>query len=503
LDDWLSRNIASNSNNKNKSDKNRNIASFGQVIREPKQKTQERSWTLNRKYFVALIVVVAFPFAVLAQTTVNLDYGTLATGPNTIVFTSDANFIKLNVAAGTSSIDSVAELDDAGAIGYLAGSSWLIGMTSDAGTGPGDVFVFDAQTATLDPATVNFNDVRDLAIIDQGGQFDAIVPDRANDTVHLITDVLGAPVTSEITPSSIAGNVGIQGLVALSDSLYFIYDELPGGGFGSDELIVVEGNTADAKTTRLSWNDIGSAGAGLDTDELSVDFHNGLAIRQPDPSTITMYLSNFGASSPAQIIEVTWIDSGNGFDFSAPVSSVLFFEVDLLEAIVDNNPTALVPEGLANSRGVAILPGETQGDDQLVIWVDDSANNNSYVLIYEFSGPAFTLFGGNVLETVLETTVITDWLPERCLLLQNYPNPFNPSTEIVYSLPRDTHVELKIVDALGRFVTRLADGFQHSGEHTQTWNGTDQEGQGMPSGVYLCQLKTENQTRTHKLLLIR
>jgi len=458
---------------------------------------------MNRKYFLVLIIVVAFPLAVLAQTPVNLSYGTLATGPNTIVFTSSANFIQLNVAAETSSIDSVAELEFAGAIAYLAGTNWLIGMTSDAATGPGDVFVFDAQTAMVDPATDNFNDVRDLAVIDQGDRLDVIVPDRANDTVHLITDVLGTPVTSEITPGSIAGEVGIQGLVALSDSLYFLYDELPEGGFGNDELIVVEGNTADANTTRLSWNDIGSAGAGLITDELSVDFHNGLAVRQPDPSTITMYLSNFGAFSPCQIIEVKWIDSGNGFDFSAPVSSVLFFEEDLLEAIVDNNPTALVPEGLANSRGVAILPGETPGDDQLVIWIDDSENNNTYILIYEFSSATFTLFGGDVLERVLETTVTTDWLPERHLLLQNYPNPFNPSTEIVYSLPRNTHGELKIVDARGRFVTRLAEGFQLAGEHTQSWNGTDQEGQDMPSGVYLCQLKTENQIRTHKLLLIR
>jgi hypothetical protein len=458
---------------------------------------------MNRKYFLALMVVVAFPFSVLAQTPVDLDYGTFATGPNTIVFTNNANFIKLNVAAGTSSIASAAELNGAGAIGYLAGTKWLIGMTSDAGTGPGDVFVFDAQTATVGPAKANMNDVRDLAVIDQGGRFDAIVPDRANDTVHLITDVLGTPVTSEITPGSIAGNVGIQGLVALSDSLYFIYDELPQGGFGDDELIMVEGNTADANTTRLSWNDIGSAGAGLGTDELSVDFHNGLAVRQPDPSTIKLYLSNFGTFSESQIIEVTWIDSGNGFDFSAPVSSVLFSQDDLFNAIVDNNPTALVPEGSPNSRGVAILPGATPGDDQLVIWVDDSANNNTYILIYEISSGTFALFGGDVLETALETTGITDWLPERYLLLQNYPNPFNPSTEIVYSLPRDTHVELKIVDALGRFVARPAEGFQRTGKHTQTWNGTDQEGQDMPSGVYLCQLKTENQIRTHKLLLIR
>jgi hypothetical protein len=297
--------------------------------------------------------------------------------------------------------------------------------------------------------------------------------------------------------------VGIQGLVALSDSLYFIYDEMPEGGFGEDELIVVEGKTADAKTTRLSWNDIGSAGADLDTDELSVDFHNGLAVRQPDPSTITMYLSNFGDFSFSQIVEVTWIDSGSGFDFSAPVSSVLFTQDDLLAAIVNGNPAVPGPEGLPNSRAVAVLPGETPGEDQIVIWVDDPANNDTYILIYQISSGTFELFGGDVLEKVLENTGITDRLPESGRLLQNYPNPFNPSTEIVYSLTRDTHVELKIIDPLGRFVARLAEGFERAGDHARTWNGTDQEGREMPSGVYLCQLKTENQIRTHKLLLTR
>jgi len=455
------------------------------------------------KNFLVFILVVAFSCAALAQSPVSLDYGTLATGPNTIVFMNDAQFIQLNVADGTSSVDSVADLERAGAIGYLAGTEWLVGMTNDTETNPGDVFVFDAQTAMMDTAEVNLNDVRDLAVIQQEDRLDAIVPDRVNDTVHLITDVLGTPATSEITPGSIAGNMGIQGLVALSDSLYFLYDEMPEGGFGSDELIVVEGKTADAKTTRLSWNDIGSSGAGMGTDELSVDFHNGLAVRQPDSSTITMYLSNFGAFSEIQIIEVKWVDSGDGFDFGAPVSSVLFFEDGLLEGLAYNNPDVILPEGLSNSRAVAILPGETPADDQLVIWVDDSESDNSYILMYEFSSATFSLFGGNVLETVLETTGVTDQVPERHLLLQNYPNPFNPSTEIVYSLPRDTHVELEIFDALGRFVTRLDDGFQRSGEHTHTWNGTNQEGLDMPSGVYLCQLMTEHHTQTLKLLLVR
>ncbi|MDZ7371724.1 MAG: T9SS type A sorting domain-containing protein [candidate division KSB1 bacterium] len=457
---------------------------------------------MNRGYLTIFIAAAVFSFKLTAQTPVDIYYGTLATGPNSIAFIDDMKFVKLDVMTEISTIISASEFGGSGAIGYLTGSEWLIGKTSDAKSNPGSIFILNDRTGAISPPKGNFNDVRDLAVIDKGNRLDAIVIDRAKDKVHLVTDVLGAAVSNEITPSSIAGKVGIQGLAVLSDSLYFLYDEAPGGGFGNDELIVVQGKSVDAKTTRLSWNQIGAAGAGLKPDELSVDFHNGLAVRQPDLSTIVVYLSNFGTFSDAQIIEVRWVDSGNGFDFSEPLSSVLFYENDLFAGIVDYNPTALVPEGKANSRGVAILPGETPADDQLLIWIDDRANN-TYMLMYKLADGTFSLFGGDALERALKPSRVTADVPESHLLLHNYPNPFNPSTEIVYSLPHNTHVELNILDALGRFVTRLVEGFQPAGEYTQTWNGKNNEGQDMPSGVYLCQLKTENQIRTHKMLLMR
>ncbi len=372
---------------------------------------------MKGKFLVTLVAVAVLPVAALAQTAVGPEYGSLATAPDTIVFTNNAtagDFYVLDVAANSGAIVAGGEaLEDTGAIGYLGGANWLIGKTSDAASGAGDVLVFDAGSATVGSPLANINDIRDLAVLHQGSQFDAIIIDRANDTVHRMTDVLGTPSVSDITPDSITGNVGIQGLATLSDSLYFLYDELPEGGFGSDELIVVEGNTTAAKTTRLSWNDIGSAGAGLSSDELSVDFHNGLAVRQPDPSTITMYLSNFGPFSDNQVIEVTWTDSGSGFDFSAPTSSVLFTEIDLFNAIDQNIGSGVPPADRVNSRGVAILPGETAADDRLVIWVDDSSNNNTYMLIYDIAAESFSLFGSNALEELSYATDVSEWQIHR------------------------------------------------------------------------------------------
>lgn len=371
---------------------------------------------MKQKYFLALALVALMPMAAVAQLSVGPEFGSLATGPGTIVFTNNAtegDVVVLDVENDSGVILTGAALNSTGAIGHITESQWLFGMTSAAETGAGDLYIFDSEATTLSSAIANINDVRDFAVLDQGGQFDAIVADRQNDTVQLLTDILGSPATTDITPSSIAGNVGIQGLVALSDELYFLYDELPEDGFGSDELIVVEGTSTDAATTRISWNEIGSAGADLNTDELSVDFHNGLAVHQPDDATIVMYLSNFGTFSESQVIEVTWTDTGDGFDFSSPTTSVLITEPNLFNAIADNNGSAEDPVGLINSRGVSLLPGETAADDRLVIWADDSEDQDTYMVIYDIADESFSLFGGDALESVLEGTKVSDWKLSR------------------------------------------------------------------------------------------
>lgn len=368
---------------------------------------------MNRNTILLLAAALLMPFTASAQVPVAPAYGSLSASPESIVFVDQNGLIVLNVDNDGRAIVELPGLQGTGAIGYLGGSQWLFGKVSAAEEGAGDVFVFDAATGTIGAPITNLNDVRDMAIVSQGDRLDAIVADRANDTVSLITDVLGSADTTDITPSSIAGNVGIQGLVALSDSLYFLYDELPDDGFGSDELIVVDGGGTDAATTRLSWNAIGDAGAGLATDELSVDFHNGLAVRQPDASTIVMYLSNFGAFSNSQVIEVTWTDSGNGFDFSSPTTRVLLTETNLFDAIADNNGDAADVAALANSRGVLVIPGETVADDRLAIWVDDTDNGNTYMVLYDLAADSFSLFGGDALENVLLETNVTNWETHR------------------------------------------------------------------------------------------
>ncbi len=88
-------------------------------------------------------------------------------------------------------------------------------------------------------------------------------------------------------------------------------------------------------------------------------------------------------------------------------------------------------------------------------------------------------------------------------LAQNYPNPFNPSTAIQFNLPAAENVELAVFNTLGEKVTVLVNGHQQAGPHQVTWNGTNQYGAPVASGVYFYRLRTEHSTLQKKMLYLK
>ncbi len=95
-------------------------------------------------------------------------------------------------------------------------------------------------------------------------------------------------------------------------------------------------------------------------------------------------------------------------------------------------------------------------------------------------------------------------LPGVNSLFQNYPNPFNPATTIRYSIAERGHVSLRIYDVTGRLVRTLVDG-EVSPEAVRpvTWNGLNDSGQPVSSGVYFGRLETKGFTQTKKLVLLK
>jgi hypothetical protein len=88
--------------------------------------------------------------------------------------------------------------------------------------------------------------------------------------------------------------------------------------------------------------------------------------------------------------------------------------------------------------------------------------------------------------------------PKDFNLYQNYPNPFNPSTTINYRLSVSSHVSLKVLDALGREIVTLIDGYKHPGDYSVRWNA-----EGMSSGVYFCKLEIGKNVQVKKLTLVK
>jgi hypothetical protein len=94
-------------------------------------------------------------------------------------------------------------------------------------------------------------------------------------------------------------------------------------------------------------------------------------------------------------------------------------------------------------------------------------------------------------------------LPSSYNLFQNYPNPFNPATMISYSLPRVSHVTLKVYDLLGREVKTLVSAEQNGGLHRVQWNGDNNYGMKVSSGIYLYRIEAGDFMVSKKMILLK
>ncbi len=131
-------------------------------------------------------------------------------------------------------------------------------------------------------------------------------------------------------------------------------------------------------------------------------------------------------------------------------------------------------------------------NDRLVVRVDGAEVDAG--ITYRGSGSCVSL--GRL-------TTNGDAVPGSFSLSQNYPNPFNPTTSISFNLPTSGHVELTVFNILGQQVATLVDGSLTAGQHEATWNGADESGDAVGSGIYFYRLTTSNVTETKKMVLMK
>jgi minor extracellular serine protease Vpr len=88
-------------------------------------------------------------------------------------------------------------------------------------------------------------------------------------------------------------------------------------------------------------------------------------------------------------------------------------------------------------------------------------------------------------------------------LKQNFPNPFNPETTIQYNLPIESKINLKVYNTLSQEVRTLVNDFQHSGLKTIKWDGRNNFGVSVVSGIYLYKIETNSFIKSKKMILMR
>ncbi len=154
---------------------------------------------------------------------------------------------------------------------------------------------------------------------------------------------------------------------------------------------------------------------------------------------------------------------------------------------------------VAHDNGPNMLHGrlgkmtETDESDPLWISIDRPARMAALAVLEKSYAP-------------LEEVIEQEEIPLTCELGQNYPNPFNASTTISYNLPEMDEagsLRLDIFDVQGRLIRTLVNGTAASGSHQVLWNGANEQGEPVPSGIYFYRLQAGSFQEIKRMVLLK
>lgn len=140
--------------------------------------------------------------------------------------------------------------------------------------------------------------------------------------------------------------------------------------------------------------------------------------------------------------------------------------------------------------------------------------DQSKIGVYRFESGQWKYLGGEGHDGQLSTAIQNGKIavfynpdhvsvPTEFALENNYPNPFNPTTTIRYAVPFDSKVSLKVYNILGQEVRSLVNGFKPIGRYQVMWDGRNNSGSLVSSGVYLYRMEAGKFIQTRKMLLVK
>jgi len=202
-----------------------------------------------------------------------------------------------------------------------------------------------------------------------------------------------------------------------------------------------------------------------------------------DPPTVTVLAPNGGEQLDALTDYLIRWDSGD--DAGVTATYILFS--------TDSGST--YPDTLASLA-----------QDSTWLWsVPDVDETECRIMVvcFDAEGMQGSDESDGVFEIVGSATSVQNDVPSVLILHQNWPNPFNPVTKIEFGLPKAEMITLKIYNVEGRLVATLAEGFYEAGYHNEIWNGVNDNGMEVSSGVYFYRLVSSRKVITRKMVLLR
>jgi hypothetical protein len=197
----------------------------------------------------------------------------------------------------------------------------------------------------------------------------------------------------------------------------------------------------------------------------------------------------------------SYVDVDNGLNinpiFVAETDSIFFVDVRFTIAYVEQTDTGR----RVKLKKLGTIPEQSYKVKRYwTVKVRDMAGHKSPFAQADY---AWVEIGGPIHKTA------TDLIPKEYALLDAYPNPFNPITNIKIDIPENSHIKLTVFDLSGRVVTNLVNKNITAGTHHTIWNGKDNKGRQVSSGVYLYTLMaTSNETgkmftQSNKMVLLK
>jgi len=283
-------------------------------------------------------------------------------------------------------------------------------------------------------------------------------------------------------------------------------------GYSDDQYVIAIQDTAAGGETRL-----GDGGNNTYDDNYNSD-PNPLSQAQSDPNADIHFLVRdnatltafdpYGVMAAHSVdVAIGWVDAGwiagstvAGYVLEIPDGS----RADILTAGMYQNGVWTVEF----ARSLSTTPGDSAKDVQF-----DPANTYHFsVAIWDNEGDENHIPDPTEHELVFGPTGIGTGrggpgFPLGFSLSQNYPNPFNPSTTIRYSVPENgsgsSPIRLEIFDLHGRLIRTLVDINQTVGNHAARWDGRDDRGLNLPSGIYLYRLRVNEVSIEKKMTLLK